>query len=107
MFRFLRVKSRSKIAVKFIANKIANKIKLPADANTWNSSRESEAYLKIASGRIVKPLSSPVGLNVTKESAPSSKRGADSPIALETAKMVPVAVPGTAEGRTNLQTACH
>jgi hypothetical protein len=85
-----------------MANKIANRIKLPADASTWNSSRESDAYLKMASGKMVKPLSNPVGLNVTNESAPSNSSGADSPIALETARIVPVAVPGMAYGKTSL-----
>jgi hypothetical protein len=90
-----------------MAKRIARRIKLPAEARTWNSSLESEAYLKIARGRMVKPLSRPVGLKVTKERAPRRRRGADSPIARETARIVPVAVPGTADGITNLLTACQ
>ena len=55
----------------------------------------------------VKALNGPAGLNVMKVRAPSRMSGAASPIARERARIEPVAIPGTAAGRTWWLIVCH
>ena len=58
-------------------------------------------------GRAVNLENGPVGSIVMKLAAPTSINGAVSPIALATARIVPVRIPGIATGRTWLRTVCH
>ena len=51
--------------------------------------------------------SSPSGLKAMKVGAPTRISGAVSPIARDSARITPVAMPGMAAGRTCFQIVCH
>ena len=72
---------------------------MAAAASAWKSSLGCEIQLKICSGRAVKAESRPVGLKATNVAAPTRISGAVSPIARESDRMMPVAMPGIDDGQ--------
>ena len=63
--------------------------------------------MKIWIGSAVKVAVKPSGRRSTKSAAPTTISGAVSPIARESARITPVAIPGIAAGRTCFQIVCH
>ena len=80
---------------------------MPAAARFWNDSCGREVQLKIWIGNTVNRSSGPSGVNGTNVNAPMVISGADSPIALEAARMFPVIIPGIASGSTWCQIVCQ
>ena len=95
------------MATEFINTRNISSTIAEAAANGLNSARASLMYRKIWSGRTVYGLSKPSGLKVTNVNAPTISNGADSPSARDVARMLPVAIPGTAAGSTWRYTVCH
>src|SRR5215217_5931722 len=58
-------------------------------------------------GRVVNFEKGELGSKLMAVEAPTTTRGAVSPMAREIARMVPVKIPGIAFGRTCDQTVCH
>src|SRR5215213_3758016 len=102
---------RSHIAPAFIVISSASSTRIAAAASGLKSlegddgrpDTQSNTWIGIAE----KAESSPVGLNVMKVAAPTTIRGAVSPIARASARITPVAMPGTDAGRTWRQIVCH
>ena len=76
---------------------------MPAAAKPWKSSCGRATQLKIWIGKTENLSIGCVGTNVKYTNALIAITGAASPIALDKAKIVPVSIPGTAEGSFEYQ----
>src|SRR5687767_11691085 len=95
------------IAIPFNKNVISKRIMMPAAAFTINSACGRDVQLKICIGNVVNWSLGLSGIKGTYTNAPITRSGAVSPIALETAKIIPVNIPPNAEGTTTLLVVCH
>ena len=88
-------------------NNTASKITIPPAAIPLKPSCGLETQLNICIGNTVNLSIGPEGTNVRYTNALMAIIGADSPIALDIAKIVPVNIPGNAEGNITLLTTSH
>ena len=80
---------------------------IPAAAMLENPACGRDVHSKMVMVRVVNLEKGPVGSVVMKVEAPTTMRGAVSPKARETDRMVPVKMPPTALGKTWCQMVCH
>lgn len=80
---------------------------IPPAASSWNVSCGRAVQLKICMGSAVNSSIGLSGKKATNVRAPIMIRGAVSPIARDSARMIPVKMPGSAEGRTWARTTCQ
>src|SRR5690606_16284789 len=104
---FFVYRLRSAIATPFSVSRTARRTRLAAAARAWNAGCGREIQLKIWIGSTVNESVNRSGTKGTNATAPTRSSGAASPTARESARIVPVRIPGSASGRTWPRTVCH
>ena len=80
---------------------------MPAAALTIKAACGRDVQLKTWMGNVVNWSLGPSGMKGTYTNAPITSKGAVSPIARDTASIIPVNIPPKAEGTTTLAVVCH
>jgi len=98
---------RSQMAAEFMTSSRIISTTIAPAARVTNSWFGSCVQVKICTGSAVNELSKPLGLNRSDDPAPITSSGAVSPIARDSARITPVAMPAIEPGRTCFQIVCH
>ena len=101
------VQWRRKTASAFIESSTTSSTMMPVAASSWKPACGRLVELKIWIGITVNGSRMSSGRNAAKVSAPIMISGAVSPIARESARIMPVRMPGMTCGRTWCQTICQ
>src|SRR3712207_8444670 len=91
------------MAIEFMQSKTIIKTRIAAAAKLTKSRLGSCVQTKIWMGRAVKSLPNPSGLKRGEAAAPTTSSGAVSPMARDSERMTPVAMPAIEPGRTCFQ----